>query len=129
MRLLDECCRAEMQMDDAHQVSDEDEEMNICWFTICTLAWSSIFIPSPSLFAAVDEAPLPADESEQHKTVQLIIDTLCNVSLRIKHASDLCTAPILHTLVRACRVAYRRRETETRWDAQGAPLVLSHIVE
>lgn len=72
---------------------------------------------------------MPADESEQQKTVQLIIDTLCNVSLRIKHASDLCTAPILNTLVRACRVAYRRRETETRWDAQGAPLVLSHIVE
>lgn len=75
-----------------------------------------------------DDDP-PIDVSEKEKTVQLIIDTLCNVSLRIKHALDLCTASTLNTLVRACRVAYRRKDAETRWYAQGAPLVLSCIVE
>lgn len=66
--------------------------------------------------------------TEKKKTVQLIIGILCSVSYRMKHASDLCTPDILHTLIRTCRVAFRRKTSRSRWDEQGAPLVLSHIV-
>lgn len=65
-------------------------------------------------------------------SIYLVIDTLCNVSFRIRYATDLGAAPILSTLVRVCRVAYRRRGGQLlpqHWDCYGAPMVLSHIVE
>lgn len=71
------------------------------------------------------------DMSEKKKIVKLIIGVLSSASYRLKHATDysfMCTPETLNTLVKTCRVAYRRRTFDSPWDAQGAPLVLSHIV-
>lgn len=75
-----------------------------------------------------DDTASPTTDSMEKKTVELIIGILCSVSYRMKHASDLCTAEILNTLLRTCRVAFRRKSSEARWDEFGAPLVLAHIV-
>lgn len=72
-----------------------------------------------------------ADVSEKKKTIQLILDILGSASYRIKQAKfelSLCSDEILDTLIRACRVAHKRRHKDTPWDALGAPLLLSHIV-
>lgn len=64
-------------------------------------------------------------------TVDLIISVLCTASSRLNHIpydSSLCTQETLNTLVRACKVAFRKRITDASWDAQGAPHVLSHII-
>lgn len=76
-----------------------------------------------------DDSVSPTTDSMEQKTVELIIGILCSVSYRMKHASDLCTADILNTLLRTCRVAFRRKSSEARWDEHGAPLVLAHIVQ
>lgn len=65
---------------------------------------------------------------EKNKIVQLIVSILCAVSYRMKHGSDLCTPAILDTLIQTCRLAFRRKSPTSRWDEQGVPLVLSHIV-
>lgn len=77
-----------------------------------------------------EKEPSSIDISEKKKTVQLIIGILCSASYRLKHAPfelSLCTNEILNTLIKTCRVAFRRRAPDTPWDSQGAPLVLSHI--
>lgn len=69
--------------------------------------------------------------SENKKVVQLILRILCSASYRLKHAQyelSLCTPDILNTLVKACKVAYKRPEPDTPWDTEGAPKVLSYIV-
>lgn len=68
------------------------------------------------------------DIVEKNKIVQLIVSILCSVSYRMKHGSDLCTPEILNTLIQTCRLAFRRKSPTSRWDEQGVPLVLSHIV-
>lgn len=60
-------------------------------------------------------------------TVTLITETLGMISFRLKYASDLCTAPILSTLVRICRLV--SRPAGPRWNGHGAPLVLATIAE
>lgn len=42
--------------------------------------------------------------------------------------STLCSQSTLHTLVKACKVAHRQRTADSPWDSQGAPLVLSHLI-
>ncbi|KAJ6637654.1 hypothetical protein Bhyg_10385 [Pseudolycoriella hygida] len=70
----------------------------------------------------------PYDIVEKNKIVHLIVSILCSVSYRMKHGSDLCTPEILNTLIQTCRLAFRRKYPTSRWDDQGVPLVLSHIV-
>ncbi|XP_037028939.1 uncharacterized protein LOC119069138 [Bradysia coprophila] len=65
---------------------------------------------------------------EKNKIVQLIVSTLCSISNRMKHGSDLCTPDILNTLIQTCRLAFRRKIPTAVWNHQGVPLVLSHIV-
>lgn len=83
------------------------------------------------IIAVREKEPSSIDVSEKKKIIQLILGILCSASYRLKHAPyelSLCTPEILNTLVKTCKVAYKRRARDTPWDAQGAPLVLSHIV-
>lgn len=89
------------------------------------------FSPERYLISVKEKEPSSIDITEKKKTVQLILSMLCSASYRLKHAPydlSLCTPEILNTLVKTCRVAYKRRTSDTPWDAQGAPLVLSHIL-
>lgn len=78
-----------------------------------------------------EKEPTLAGVAEKKKTVNLIISVLCTAATRLSHIpfdSSLCTQETLNTLVKACRVAHRQRSNDSTWDAQGAPLVLSHII-
>lgn len=69
--------------------------------------------------------------TEKKIIINLILGILCSASYRLKHIQyelSLCTPEILNTLVKTCKVAFKRRAPDSPWDAQGAPLVLSHIV-
>lgn len=115
---------------------DEPEEMDIgrpffCLF--CLLNGILTFLyPNSCLSNAVKEKePTLACVTEKKKTVNLILSVLCTASARLSHIpydSSLCTQETLNTLVKACRVAHRQRSHDSTWDAQGAPLVLSHII-
>lgn len=41
--------------------------------------------------------------------------------------NELCKPDVLNTLIKTCRLIYKRRSPA--WDSHGAPLVLSHIIE
>lgn len=92
--------------------------------------WHSIELCFYSI-AVREKEPSSIDVSEKKKIVQLILGILCSASYRLKYAQydlSLCTPEILNTLVKATKVAYKRRTDDTPWESQGAPQVLSHIV-
>lgn len=72
-----------------------------------------------------------SDITEKKKTVNLVLGILCSASYRLKQLAihELCKPEILDTLLKTCRFTYKRRTADAAWDAQGAPLVLSHIID
>lgn len=70
-------------------------------------------------------------KTEKENIIGLVLNILCSASYRLKYIQydlSLCTPEILNTLVKTCKVAYKRRARDSPWDAHGAPLVLSHII-
>lgn len=61
----------------------------------------------------------------------MVLGILCSASYRLKQLPihELCKPEILDTLLKTCRFTYKRRTSDAAWDAQGAPLVLSHIID
>lgn len=43
--------------------------------------------------------------------------------------NQLCKPEILDILVKTCRLTYKRRSSDSAWDSQGAPVVLSQIIK
>lgn len=83
------------------------------------------------LFLFAEKQPSSSDTSEKKKTIHLVLSILCSASYRLKHTPldlSLCKPEILDTLVKTCRLTYKRRSVDAAWDSHGAPLVLAHIV-
>lgn len=61
----------------------------------------------------------------------MVLGILCSASYRLKQLPihELCKPEILDTLLKTCRFTYKRRTSDAAWDAHGAPLVLSHIID
>lgn len=78
-----------------------------------------------------EKEPNQSDIAEKKKTVNLVLCILCSASYRLKQLSinELCKPEVLDTLLKTCRLTYKRRSPEAAWDSQGAPLVLSHIID
>lgn len=77
----------------------------------------------------IDKNENSADASETKKRIQLIINILTYIIYHMKEGTELCKPEALIALVRTCKVAFKRNTTESRWDEQGAPLVLLHVVK
>lgn len=78
-----------------------------------------------------EKEPSQSDISEKKKTINMVLGILCSASYRLKQLAihELCKPEILDTLLKTCRITYKRRTPDATWDAQGAPLVLSHIID
>lgn len=64
----------------------------------------------------------------------MVLSILCSASYRLKQLSglsinELCKPDVLDTLIKTCRLTYKRHSKEAGWDSHGAPMVLSHIIE
>lgn len=75
--------------------------------------------------------PKSSDIAEKKNLVKLVLNILCIASYRLKQLSinELCKPEVLDILIKTCRLTYKRRSNDTAWDSQGAPMVLSHIIE
>lgn len=84
-----------------------------------------------NLLIEKEKEPNQSDILEKKKTVNLVLDILCSASYRLKQLSinELCKPDVLDTLLKTCRLTYKRRSPEAAWDSHGAPLVLSHIID
>ncbi|XP_031631636.1 uncharacterized protein LOC116345956 [Contarinia nasturtii] len=78
-----------------------------------------------------EKVPNQSDISEKKKTINLVLSILCSASYRLRQLSinELCKPDILDTLIKTCRITYKRHSPEAAWDSHGAPMVLSHIIE
>lgn len=85
------------------------------------------------LFRCVEKEKTPnhSDISEKKKTINLVLSILCSASYRLRQLSnnELCKPEVLDTLIKTCRLTYKRHSPEAAWDSYGAPMVLSHIIE
>lgn len=85
------------------------------------------------LFRCAEKGKTPnqSDISEKKKTINLVLSILCSASYRLRQLSnnELCKPEVLDTLIKTCRLTYKRHSPEAAWDSYGAPMVLSHIIE
>lgn len=81
-------------------------------------------------FSGKEKESNQSDILEKKQTIKMVLGILCSASYRLKQLaiSELCKPDILDTLLKTCRLTYKRRTPDAAWDAWGAPLVLSHII-
>lgn len=82
-------------------------------------------------FLEKEKEPNKSDIIEKRKTITLVLSILCSASYRLRQLSinELCRADVLNTLIKTCRLTYKRKSVDAAWDSHGAPMVLSHIIE
>lgn len=82
-------------------------------------------------FSEKEKEPNKSDIIEKRKTITLVLSILCSASYRLRQLSinELCKPEVLNTLIKTCRLTYKRKSADAAWDAHGSPMVLSHIIE
>lgn len=77
-----------------------------------------------------EKEPSSSDVCEKKRTIYLVLSILISASYRLNQMpNQLCKPETLDILVKTCRLTYKRRSSDSAWDSQGAPAVLSQIIK